>query len=130
MRTLLDAENRFGTTYLDYLDRDADIPVVSTVAFQGDVAVIRRDANPATTAIPATGFPVVRGEAGGNTHALFGAGFFDSDVDGLELGVLTVPDGTHVLLTHPEHGGLLVEPGTYTIRRQREMADEIRMVAD
>lgn len=130
MRTLIDAETRFGVSHLDHLDKQADIPTVSRLAFQGDVAIVSVTAKPATSPIPQTGFPVVRGENGRNTHALFGAGFFDTRGAGLLLGVLTVPVGEQVLLSHPEHGGLLIQPGTYEIRRQREQADEIRMVAD
>jgi hypothetical protein len=43
---------------------------------------------------------------------------------------LTVPVGEQVLLSHPEHGGFLIEPGTYEMRRQREQADVIRLVQD
>jgi hypothetical protein len=126
-------EARFGVTHLEHLDREAAIPVVSLVAFQGDVAILRRARAAATTPIPAAGYPVVAGENGGNTHAVYGVGFYDpaprSDTE-LLLGVLTVPDGEQVLLSHPEHGGFLIEPGTYEIRRQREQADEIRLVQD
>jgi hypothetical protein len=128
------AEERYGVSHLDHLDKQAAIPVVSRLAAQGDL-LVRRDEQikAATASIPATGFPVVRGENGGNTHAVYGVGFFDpaprreSD---LLLGVLTVPDGEQVLLSHPEHGGFLIEPGTYEMRRQREQADEIRLVED
>lgn len=130
--TLAEAETQYGIQHFDYLDKDAAIPVVTNLAFQGDVAVIRHDASaPATTLIPSAGYPVVRGGNGGNTHALFGAGFFSpTQSGGLDLGTLTVPDGEQVLLSHPEHGGLLIAPGTYVVRRQREQADEIRMVQD
>jgi len=33
-------------------------------------------------------------------------------------------------LGHPEHGYNGIAPGSYEIRRQREMAEEIRMVQD
>ncbi|KBR63579.1 hypothetical protein X425_02408 [Mycobacterium avium XTB13-223] len=42
---------------------------------------------------------------------------------------LTVKSGEAVLC-HPEHGFNRIAPGSYEIRRQREMAEEIRMVAD
>jgi hypothetical protein len=135
---LMEMETRFGVSRLDHLDKSADIPTVSRLAFQGDVAVVcaalaGRTLRNATTPIPAAGYPVVRGENGGNTHALFGSGFFDPASPGageLGLGVLTVPAGQQVLLSHPEHGGLLVEPGTYQLRRQREQLDDIALVAD
>mgnify|MGYP002137333857 CR=1 FL=1 len=50
--------------------------------------------------------------------------------DDLELGTVTVPDGAAAHLVHPEHGAQGIAPGTYRIRRQREQADQIRMVAD
>ncbi|MDI1288906.1 MAG: hypothetical protein PSX37_03015, partial [bacterium] len=104
------------------------------VSAQGDVLIRRRDDIPAaTTAIPKQGAIVVRGENGGNTHGLYGAGFYDSreaSATDLVVGVVTVPEGSTVLLSHPEHGPFLVAPGTYEARRQREQADELRIVAD
>lgn len=138
MSTLMEMETRFGISHLDHLDRQADIPTVTKLAFQGDVAVVAaaiggRTLRNATTPIPTAGYPVVRGENGGNTHALFGNGFFDPAAPRqgeLGLGVLTVPAGEQVLLSHPEHGGLLIQPGTYQLRRQQEQADVVRLVAD
>ncbi len=48
----------------------------------------------------------------------------------LQLATLTVPDGQVAYLAHPEHGYMGVGPGTYEIRRQREQADELRLVQD
>ncbi len=133
MLDLKTAEQKYGVTHLDHLDKQAAIPVVSQLAAQGDLLIRRTTQGEAVTAIPAAGFPVVRGESGGNTHAVYGTGFYDplpaSDSE-LLLGVLTVPAGERVLLSHPEHGGFLIEPGTYEMRRQREQADEIRLIAD
>ena len=39
-------------------------------------------------------------------------------------------DGSTAYLGHPEHGFMGIGAGTYEIRRQREMAEELRMVAD
>lgn len=133
--TLSDVETQFGLTHLDHLERDATIPVVTDLGFQGDVAVIRSDTRrEATTPVPAAGFPVVRGENGGNTHLLVGEATFDAhaerDDTDLLLGHVTVQPGATALLSHPEHGGLLLAAGTYEIRRQREQADQIRRVTD
>ena len=133
--TLSDAAAMFAADYLDHLDRDADLPVITRAACQGDVSVLRVTTRPATAPVPAEGLPVVRGENGGHTHALFGDGpvFFDAALPrpgSLALGTLTVPEGSHALLSHPEHGGLLVAPGTYRVGRQREWAGEWRQVAD
>ncbi len=48
----------------------------------------------------------------------------------LLLGHLTVAAGAVAHLAHPEHGYASIAPGNYVIRRQREQADEIRVVAD
>jgi hypothetical protein len=75
---------------------------------------------------------VVRSEVGGNTHLLIGEGLRWAPVEqfGQNLGVVTVPNGGVGYLAHPEHGYLAMGPGAYTVRRQREQADEIRLVAD
>lgn len=131
--TIGTAEARYALDLLDHLDRDAHVPTIATIEPQGDVLVIRRDTlRPATAPIPAAGAVVVKGETG-NTHLLVGAGFYDArtpDPSDLVVGVVTVPDGAEVLLTHPEHGPFLLAAGTYECRRQREQADELRMVAD
>ena len=135
--TLSELERMTDVRALDHLDREAALPVVTTAACQGDVSVLRVTTRPATTALPQAGFPVVRGEAGGNTHSLHaapGSGVcFDPNTGNFEdlvLGVLTVPDGAQAFLLHPEHGGMAIDPGTYRIGRQREYAGEWRMVAD
>lgn len=135
--TLADAEQAYGTSHYDYLDKSADIPVVSRIAAQGDVLVHRQDdRSPAVKPVPATGYPVVQAAAGGHTHAVFGPVFYapstsaSQDPSDLELGTLTVPEGVQGLLSHPEHGALLIEPGTYVVKRQREQADVARFVED
>ena len=135
MATLADIEQATGVTVFDYLARDAEVPVVTIAACQGDVSVRRiDDAVTATVPLPKAGVPVVRGEAGGNTHSLHGAGVFFAPSDGsageLLLGTLSVPDGCEAVLAHPEHGFLAIAPGTYEIGRQREWAGDWRMVAD
>jgi hypothetical protein len=135
--TLAEIERTTGVAVFDYLARDADVPVVTTAACQGDVSLLRVTTRAATTPLPQAGYPVVRGEAGGNTHSLHaepGAGVcFDPNTgnsDELVLGHLTVPEGARAVLAHPEHGFLEIDPGTYRVGRQREWAGEWRMVAD
>ena len=118
-----------------HLDRELSIPILTGIQRQGDVMILpRRDRKPATTPVPAAGTPVVRGENGGNTHAIVGtAALCDlrtATVDDLTLAILTVPAGAEAYLMHPEHGANGIGPGTYEIRRQREHADELRIVAD
>jgi len=135
--TLADAEAQYGVSHYDYLDKAAELPVISRLAAQGDVLIKRADNTPAAVkAVPATGYPVISSGQGGHTHALFGPVFYTPstsagiDPSDLTLGTLTVPAGTQGLLSHPEHGGLLIEPGTYELRRQREQADVQRFVED
>ena len=117
-------------------DLDIDIPVLAGIQRQGDVLVRPAIGVQATTPVPATGTPVVRGESGGNTHAIYPAdGPVYCDVTtpsarSLRVALLSVPEGSTAYLAHPEHGYMGIAPGSYEIRRQREMAEEIRMVAD
>lgn len=133
--------DRVGIGTLGVLDTEVDVPVLTGVPqAQGDLIILPRPGKKATTPIPAAGVEVVRSEAGGNTHSLHSldgpACFWDQDTGrggdtGLTLGVLTVPEGASAYLVHSEeHGANAIGPGSYEIRRQREMADEIRMVAD
>ncbi len=135
MITLQQAEKATGVDVLQHLEREAEVPVLCGLQRQGDVLVLpRRMGAGKGDPIPAEGIPVVRGEAGGNTHALVryeGAAFWRSiESRTADLGELTVPEGSVVMLAHPEHGFLGIGPGAYMIRRQREQADEIRIVAD
>ena len=116
---------------------DLDIPVLDGLQRQGDVFIIpTRNSKAmldAATPIPAEGIPVVRGEAGGNTHLLIADGealWLPNIGRDAELGVIVIPRGTVCYLLHPEHGGMAIAPGTYRTRRQREQADEERLVAD
>lgn len=129
--TLAHAIARHGVEVHDHLDRDALVPVLSGVQFQGDVAVVpgtRKGVDP----VPREGVAVVRGENGGNTHLLLADGDvkWTARTEGLVLGFLTVAEGATAYLAHPEHAYSGIGPGTYELRRQREQADEIRMVQD
>ena len=112
----------------------ADVPVARGVpARQGDIiAVPMRPGQVADAApIPPEGIQVVRGEAERNTHLLVGDGTFHALDGPQDLGTLTVPDGGCAFLIHTgEHGAVQLAPGQWTIRRQRQQADEIELVAD
>ena len=124
-------------TGVKVLTDDFDIPIVTGLQRQGDIILIPTDETAAVTPVTDTGTPVVRGENGGNTHAIYradGPVFCDlmaavSTTD-LRVAALTVPPGSVAYLGHPEHGYMGIGPGTYVIRRQREMAEELRIVAD
>lgn len=140
MLTLEQAIDRFGVEIDEHLDRQARIPVLDGLQAQGDVLVVPNQmvggrAAQAQIPVPAAGFPVVRGENGGNTHLLMGDGNVRFDVapqsqGSLDLGLLTVAEGATGFLIHPEHGATGIAPGTYEIRRQREQQDVIALVAD
>lgn len=137
LATILD---RAGIGTLGVLDAQVDVPVLTVPQAQGDLIVLPRpNKTPATTPIPQRGVEVVRSEAGGNTHSVLswdGPGCFYDTVpgggdSGLVLGVLTVPAGATAYLIHTEeHGANGIGAGTYEIRRQREQADIVRLVAD
>lgn len=133
--TLSALVERHGIDVLDHLDRDLGIPVLTGLQRQGDVIIVPDTTVNATTPVPSSGVPVVRGENGGNTHAIVADGVVFCDTrqasaNDLALATLTVADGATAYLAHPEHGYNGIGPGTYTLRRQREQADELRMVRD
>jgi len=135
---LAEALNKFDTDVLEHLDRDAAIPHITAAGIQGDVSFLLDNTRPAaTTAVPAAGVPVVRGENGGNTHALFADGgtvYFDAkatgDPEDTVIGTMTVPDGSTGFLLHPEHGAMSFGVGTWLVGRQREQADIVEFVRD
>ncbi|MBT2228383.1 hypothetical protein [Nonomuraea sp. NEAU-A123] len=134
MPTIEQAIATFGVTIDDHLDRQAEIPILSGLQFQGDVAVVPANREPARTPVPESGVPIVRGQAEANTHLLLATGkaFFapERSGGGMVLGVLTVAEGATAYLAHPEHAFTGIAPGTYELRRQREQADQARLVAD
>jgi hypothetical protein len=132
MTSLSTLMTRHGVEIPAHLAADADVPLLAGRQRQGDVLVrpLRPGAVANTTPIPPEGIPVVRGEAGGNTHLLVGAGRWAPIAsDWLVLGTLVAENGGAYLL-HPEHGATGISPGTYLLRRQREQADVVRMVQD
>lgn len=137
MHTLEEVLTKHDQQVLDHLDTEVTVPVV-TFGRQGDVIVVPAtvlQAKVARTALPKAGYPVVKGENGGNTHLLVGEGDVrfdprDASTRDLALGTLTVGAGATAYLIHPEHGAIGFTTGDYTIRRQREMAEELRIVQD
>lgn len=117
-----------------HLEAQAEVPVLSGPQRQGDLIIVpTRPGADLGDQVPAGGVPVVRGEAGGNTHLLVGDGPITWRPAGARdqtLGVATVPAGSIGYLLHPEHGAQAFAPGSYLVRRQREQADEIRTLAD
>ena len=83
--------------------------------------------------VPAEGIPVVRGEAGGNTHSCCSrpapSAGRRSTGSAWTSASSPSPDGAVGYLAHPSTA-TWVSARWYVLRRQREQADEIRMVAD
>jgi hypothetical protein len=114
---------RHGIDVEDHLDRQLAVPVHTGLQRQGDVIVIPVAKHGATTdtaitPVAAGGCPVVRCDVR------------EATTSDLALALLTVPDGSIAYLAHPEHAYSGIGAGSYTIRRQREQADELRMVQD
>jgi hypothetical protein len=132
-----------------HLEADARVPVLDGPQAQGDLMIVpivmaygsdvRPPVWPLGVLVGAGGVQVVHGEATGNTHWLH-AGFDSRGVtwhraadndDGLVVGVVTVPAGQSAMLIHTdEHGANGIGPGIYEIRRKREQANQVRIVAD
>ena len=100
---------RTGVTVLDHIDPTGEVPVVSAAAAQGDVSILRVTTPAATTPMPSR-VDVVRGEAGGNTHAIYPDGpGVRCDVLPPSIGTtltvarLVVDEGSVAYLGHPEH---------------------------
>ncbi len=142
--TVADVAAALGADVGD-LDPTVAVPVLTgLLQMQGDLYVIPADgfAPPATRLLPAGGETVLAGR-GGNAHALAAGGgvvcWEPLPAGRQTLGTLTVAAGGVAWLFHaPEHGPrrlaehepLAVGAGTYVVRRQREQADEIRLVTD
>ena len=140
--TLSEALARHDITAADLALADIEVPVLCGPQRQGDILITPRaplgKAELATmTACDRAGVAVVRGEATGNTHlldAVEGTVLWqahDGATGDLLLGVLHVEEGSVANLLHTdEHGCNAIGPGTYTLHGKREMAEEIRRVAD
>jgi hypothetical protein len=135
MQTYDEILTRHDVDIPPHLDAQTAIPVLAGLQVQGDIVVIprRRGKHTTTSPVPADGIAVIRGENGGHTHLLVA----DGDVTwspaaraGQTLGTVDVADDATAYMLHPEHGANALAPGSYELRRQREQADQIRMVAD
>lgn len=129
---------KHGFDVLDHLDRDLEIPVHAGLQAQGDLFIIPIPADPNRgtgqgAAVPEDGIAVIEAVNGGHEHRLFagqpGTAFFaPTGASGQDIGLLECTEPAYI--AHPEHAYAGIAPGTYTLRRQREQADEGRFVAD
>lgn len=135
---LIDAH---GFDVLDHLDRQAEIPVLGGLQAQGDLIIVPADValddgqllHGEAKPVPGEGIPVIEAIAGGHEHRLFAsapgtATFALATRTGQDIGLLecTAP----AFIAHPEHAYAGIAPGSFVLRRQREQADEERLVAD
>lgn len=132
MKTLNELTDQTGLVVDEHLVRDLEIPVLAGVQCQGDLIIV-----PASVAgrvypaadrpVPAQGVELLRGQ---HPHVLVA----DPGtcrvrfLSGQDLAVVDADAAVYLL--HPEHGGMGLAPGRYVVRRQREQADEQRLVAD
>jgi hypothetical protein len=135
MHTYGTALDLVGTTVPDHLAADAAVPLLTGPQAQGDLLVVpvNRPDTDEWRSVPPDGVQLVHGEATGNTHWLH-CGFDspgvtwcrpdreDPDHDPLVVALLRVPDGQSALLIHTdEHGANGIGPGSYEIRRKRQL---------
>jgi hypothetical protein len=126
-----------GFDVLDYLDRDTEIPGRGGLQFQGDLAIIPVSSasrgSAKGTPVTAEGIAVIPAAGSGHEHRLFAgtpgtAVLYRAASGGQEIGTLECTQPAYV--AHPEHAYTGIAPGSYILRRQREQAQEERIVAD
>ena len=134
---------------LDRLAVEVETPVLCADQAQGDLLVLRAEpgqVSEATEEIPAAGVPLVRGQ-GGHVHLLLGRVLWAPAErswrgEPQTVGTVTVPEGEVGYLAHgdgtpasalsrdADHALIAFGPGTYQVRRQREQAEQVALVAD
>ncbi|MCF4123063.1 hypothetical protein L1785_18980 [Antribacter sp. KLBMP9083] len=117
---------------------EVDIPVLTGLQRQGDVAIIpvgmayRLDQSPPVP-VPAEGIALISGETG-HTHLLVADGpvtWTTVPWHYRDVGMFTVAAEAVAYVLHPEHAALGCGPGEYLVRRQEEMTPNgWRVVAD
>ena len=138
MKTLAEVTRATGFEVLEHLEAETEVPVLDGLQAQGDLAVIPIAApgpgrGGGGQTVPPAGIAVIEAVGGGHEHRLFagvpGTAFWrPASPGGQSIGILEATEPAYLL--HPEHGAAGLAPGTYELRRQREQADEERLVAD
>lgn len=141
--TLTAALARHNITAADEALAEIEVPVLAGMQRQGDVLIVPRPHIGAAertrmAPVPREGVHVVRGEATGNSHildAVKGVVLWEAHEsrasDDLVLGIVHVEvDSVAHLIHTEEHGCNALAAGTYVLTGKRQMADEIRRVAD
>lgn len=135
--TLGELAGRHGFAVLEHLEAEAQVPVLDGLQAQGDLFIVPDPravlAQEDSAAVPAAGIAVIEAVGSGHEHRLFAgqsgtAWWYPGGGTAQDIGVLDCTAPAYVL--HPEHGATGIAPGRYLLRRQREQADEERLVAD
>ncbi len=126
-----------GLDVLEHLDRQVTVPVIDGLQAQGDLIVLPLSlvgeggfSRQNLRQLPASGLELVRGEAGNNPHTLVAdpgtcrltTVVFDPE----RLAIAVFENSAPAYLVHPEHGGTGVAPGSWLVRRQREISSARR----
>ncbi len=99
---------------------------------QGDLLIVSLESVPAGCAPIKAERQLAPGNTQGSRHCLV-------SLDGVEMFQLPEPNALDgpvfrtdrkLVIDHPEHGNLIVPPGTYAVVYQRQFAEELRRVAD
>jgi hypothetical protein len=137
--TLVELIKRHGFDVLEHLDRDAQIPVHSGLQAQGDLLIIPVQDPPLPAGkdkgslVPAEGIAVIKSVGGGHEHRLFAAAPGTVHIylySGASTRIAYIEVTEPAFIAHPEHDWIGIAPGAYLLRRQRELAEEERRVAD
>lgn len=131
---------------IGHLDHQAAIPAVTTgPVAQGDLMICPSSFPARKVAarpesrwmdVPAEGIRIIDGRdnGGGHDHLLVarpGTARVTFDVDHpSRLGICLIETTEEATIQHVEHGAVLLPPGVYECRGQREQAAEERRVAD
>jgi len=134
--TLGELTSKHGFDVLEHLEAEASVPVHKGLQAQGDLFIVPVSSGdyPAGTVaeIGAEGVPVIEAVGGGHEHRIFASVPGTARVRmlgrGQDIAYLECTEPVYSL--HVEHGATGIAPGAYLFRRQREQADEERLVAD
>ena len=152
MQLLSELSEVLGFELYQHLNTEMEIPELSDPQAQGDLYVLPATSEfgikaPAgfdkTTVVPENGVALIAATGnGGHEHRLFasepgtatlsyisGLGTLDSNGN-LRQDIAWLSCSAPAFVLHKEHGATGIAPGTYLFRRQKEMAEEQRLVAD